>query len=159
MTEHDRPPAHSFSDRSVLALRITGDVDATTERDRSCIEALGQAGFPGTDNAREHEVRGGDEAACVEHPWVVDERPAGVQILTNEDSVGSEPAFSQEWVRTSKGCRCVLMPWQAKPPRRTQLRWSWFASCRNVYGCPTLSQLGGVLCAGRLMLSPQLLRL
>lgn len=94
MTEHDRPTAHSFCDRCVLALRITGDVDTAPERDRSCVEALGQAGISGTDNAREHEIRCGDDAARVEHPWVVDERTTGVEILTNEDAVGAEPAFS-----------------------------------------------------------------
>src|SRR3546814_5779298 len=51
------------------------------------------------------------------------------------------------------------MPWQAKPSGRTHLHWSWFASWRNVCGCPTLSQIRGVLCARRLLLRSLLVRL
>src|SRR5690606_10353712 len=75
VTEHDCFAADGFGYRGVLTLRMARTVDTTAERERSCVEAFGQTGFSGTDDAREHEVWRGDEAACVEHPWVVDEGP------------------------------------------------------------------------------------
>ncbi len=72
--EKDGFTADGLGDSGVLALRVTGDVDATAERDRACGEALRQRRLARSDDAREHEVRRGDQTPCVEHPRVIDER-------------------------------------------------------------------------------------
>ena len=87
MAEHDCPPSDGFSNRSVFTLGISRHVDAPTERNGAGVEALGQRRLPGADDAREDEVGGGDDSACVEHPRVVHERAARVEILADEHPI------------------------------------------------------------------------
>ena len=112
--------ADRFGDGGVLALGVAGHVDAAAERDRSGVEALGQAGLAGADDAGEHEVRCGDEAAGVEDPRVVDERAAGVEVLADEDAFAAETAFGEERVRAGEGGRGVLMPREPEPSGRAE---------------------------------------
>lgn len=55
-------------------------LDAPAERQRSCMEALGQGGLARAHDSGEHDIGCGDDAACVEHPGVVDEQAARVGL-------------------------------------------------------------------------------
>ena len=57
VAQRDGPAADRFGDGGVFALGVAGDVDAAAERDRAGVEALGEAGLAGADDAGEHEVR------------------------------------------------------------------------------------------------------
>jgi hypothetical protein len=65
VAERDGSAADGLGDRGVLALGVARDIDAAAERDRAGVEALGQAGLAGADDACKDEVRRGDEAAGV----------------------------------------------------------------------------------------------
>ncbi len=118
--EHDRPPAHRFGDRRVLALRIAGDVHPATERDGSRVEALGERGLAGADDPREHDVRRGDDALRVEHPGVVDERSPAVEILADEHASRAEPALGEERICPCQRRACVLVARKPETARRAE---------------------------------------
>ena len=113
--ECDRSAADGFGDGGVFALRVAGHVDAAAERDRPGVEALGQAGLAGADDAGEHEVGCGDESAGVEDPRVVDERGPGVEVLADEHALAAQPAFGEERVRAGEGGGGVLVAGESEP--------------------------------------------
>ena len=117
VAERDRLAADSLGDGGVLTLGVARNVDAAPERDRAGVEALGQAGLAGADDAGEHEVRGRDQAAGVEHPRVVDERGAGVEVLADEHAFAAQPAFGEERVRACQRGGGVLMAGEPEPAR------------------------------------------
>ena len=122
MPEDDRFPADRFRDGGVLALRVAGNVDAAAERERPGVEGLRQAGLAGADDPRQNDVGGGDEACVVEHPRVVDEAPAGVEVLANEHPGRAEAPFGEERI-LSRECRGgVLMLGKPKPARASAAR-------------------------------------
>jgi len=108
VAERDGLAADRLGDGGVLTLGVAGDVDASAERDGAGVEALGQRGLAGADDPGEDDIGCGDRPAVVEHPGVVDERAAGLEVLADEDAVAAEPAFGEKRVGASQGGRGVL---------------------------------------------------
>ena len=101
--------ADGFGDSGVFAFGVARNVDTAAERDRAGVEALRQGRLAGADDPCENEVGRGDQAAGVEHPRVVDEGAAGVEVLADEHAVAAESTFGQEWVGASQGGGGVLV--------------------------------------------------
>src|SRR5699024_11754720 len=123
----------------MLTVRVSGYVDVATERDRAGVEAFREGGFTGADDACEHDVRCGDQAPLVEHPWVIHEAAARVEILTHKHAVRAESTFGEEWVRTRQRSGGVLVAWEAEPARCGQCRRAGFTGGRAVAGVATFS--------------------
>src|SRR3546814_11482707 len=103
----------------------------------------------------QHDVGRGDEAAGVEHPWVVDERTARVEVLAAEDTVAAQPALGEKRVRPSEGRGGVLVAGEAQPPGRAQRCRAWFPSLGDQYRrLPFVDQSIGVGFTRRLLLRP-----
>lgn len=134
VAENDCLPANSVGDGGVLALRIAGHVDAASEWQRAGVERLRQGGFARAHDPGEDEVGGGDDPAGVEHPGVVDEGAAGVEVLADEDAVSAEAAFGDERVRPRQRRRRVLMAWEAEPARGAQRGRPGLTGSRQVSG-------------------------
>ena len=127
VAQGDGAAADRFGDGGVLALGVTGDVDAAAERDRAGVEALGEAGLAGADDAGEDEVRCGDQAAGVEDPRVVYERAPGVQVLTDEHALAAETSFGEERIGAGQRRGRVLVARHPEAAGRAQCRRSRFA--------------------------------
>jgi len=140
MSQRDGATADGFCDGGVLALGVAGDVDAAAEGDRPCVEALGEAGLAGADDAGEDEVWCGDEAPGVEDPGVVDEGAPGVEVLADEDTFAAEAAFGEEGVGACQGRRGVLVAWHAESSGSPQSGGTGFAGAGERHGRPLLSR-------------------
>ena len=93
----------------VLALRIAGHVNTAAEGERAGVERLRQRGLTGADYAGEHDVWSGDQSALVEHPRVVDEGAARVEVLPDEDAGRAESGLGEKRVAARQCCCGVLM--------------------------------------------------
>ena len=120
VAQDDRPPADRLGDGGVLALGVARHVHAATEREGAGVEALGERGLARSDDAGEHDVRGGDDAALIQHPRVVDEAAARVEVLPDEHPGRAEAGFGQERILPGQRRGRVLMPRQPEPARRAQ---------------------------------------
>ncbi|MPM43470.1 hypothetical protein SDC9_90144 [bioreactor metagenome] len=141
VAKHDGAPADGVGDGGVFALRVSGHVHAPPERQRPSVERLGQRGLAGADDPGQHHVGCGDDPARVEHPRVVDETPARVEVLADEHAIGAEPSFGDERVRARQRRRRVLMPRQMEPARRAQPRSPRLARLRQVDGGAALGTI------------------
>src|SRR5699024_2209218 len=138
VAQNDGLPADHFCDRRMLTLRAPRDVNAATKRNRPGVEAFREGGFTGADDACEHDVRCGDQATLVEHPWDVHEAAARVEILTNKHTVKAKPTSGEERVRTRQRSGGVLVAWESDPARRGQRRRALFTRGREVAGVAPL---------------------
>jgi len=93
-------------DQGVSVLEVVDPVSGASSSVRSGLSvSAGGISCPntastalGADDARQDEVRCGDSGRGLEDPWVVDERPPGVQVLPDEDAFAAEAAFGEELV-------------------------------------------------------------
>ena len=121
VAEDDRLPTDGFGDRGVLALRIPGHVHPPPEGQRPGVERLRERRLARPDDPGEHDVRRGDHPALVQHPRVVDERPAGVQVLPDEHPGRAEAGFGEERVVPGERRGRVLVFGQLEPAGHPKL--------------------------------------
>src|SRR5699024_5367575 len=125
----------------VLTFRVSGDVDPPPERQRLRVEALGQRGLAGADDAGQHQVRGSDQAPGIEHPRVINERATAIEVLAHEHPIAPELTLSEERVGTGEGGGGVLMARQPQTPRRAQGRRARLTSTRQITSRAPLGSL------------------
>ncbi len=141
VAEHEGPATDRVRNRSVFTLRIAGHIDTPVERKRPRVQRLRQRGLARADDPGQHDIRRGDQAAGVQHPRVVDERPPAVEILANEHAIGTQTAFGHERIRPRQRRGRVLMPGQPEPARRPQRRWTGLTRPRQERGLSPLGPL------------------
>src|SRR5699024_9725537 len=100
----------------MFTLRVPRDVDASTERDRPRVEAFRERRLTRADDACEHHIRCGDQAPLVEHPWVVHEAAARVEILTYKDAARTDATLRNDRARTPHRMRAIQVGGAAGPP-------------------------------------------
>ena len=134
VAEDDGPPSHGLGDGGVLAFGVAGNVDAPSERQRPRVEAFGEGGFAGADDAGDDEVGRGDDALLVQLPRVVHERAARVEVGADEHAVRAQSSFGEERVLARQHGRGVLMAGQAETARAAQHRGPGLAGLGQVAG-------------------------
>ncbi|GAQ59629.1 hypothetical protein a10_09535 [Streptomyces acidiscabies] len=105
-SERDALTAQRLRDRRPLTLRVAGDVDAVSVRDRPRGDRLRERALAHPDDAGQHRVGVGeplDPAAGVQRERVVAERGLRVHVTADEDPLGAETAFGEEGVGAGRG--------------------------------------------------------
>src|SRR5690625_3844591 len=139
VAQNDGLPADHFRNRRVLTLRVPRDVNASTKRNRPGVQALGEGGFTGADNACKHHIRCGDQAPLVQHPRVIHETATRVEILTHKHAIRAEPTFGKERIRTRQRSGGVLVSQETEPARCGKCRRAVFTRGREIAGIATFN--------------------